>query len=71
MASGKNDPSDWMAAAQQFQQNLVQQWTQMAQAFPGAAACLLQVAALYRTAMTVTTKPANVAPSANTAKVAM
>lgn len=38
MASAKNDPTDWMAAAQQFQQNLVQQWTQMAQAFPGAAA---------------------------------
>src|SRR5690606_2463002 len=26
-------------AAQQWQQNLVQQWTQMAQAFPGAAGC--------------------------------
>ncbi len=39
MASGKqNDTTDWMHAAQQFQQNLMQQWTQMAQALPGAAA---------------------------------
>ncbi len=38
MTSGKNPPTDWLETAQQFQQNLVQQWTQMAQAFPGAAA---------------------------------
>ena len=38
MTSGKNPSSDWLETAQQFQQNLVQQWTQMAQAFPGASA---------------------------------
>jgi polyhydroxyalkanoate synthase len=38
MTSGKNPSSDWLETAQQFQQNLVQQWTQMAQAFPGATA---------------------------------
>ncbi len=38
MASGnKNDTTDWAQAAQQFQQNLVQQWTQLAQSFPGVA----------------------------------
>ena len=38
MASGnKNDTTDWAQAAQQFQQNLVQQWTQLAQRFPGVA----------------------------------
>ena len=38
MASGKDkDTADWAQAAQQWQQNLVQQWTQMAQALPGAA----------------------------------
>lgn len=39
MASGKkNDTADWAQAAQEFQQGLVRQWTQMAQSFPGAAA---------------------------------
>lgn len=38
MASGKSPQDAWMEAAQQFQQNLVSQWTQAAQAFPGAAA---------------------------------
>jgi polyhydroxyalkanoate synthase subunit PhaC len=39
MASGKEkDTTDWAQAAQQWQQNLVQQWSQMAQAFPGASA---------------------------------
>ncbi|MBL0945310.1 MAG: class I poly(R)-hydroxyalkanoic acid synthase [Hydrogenophaga sp.] len=39
MASGKPEQTpDWAQAAQQFQQHLVQQWTQLAQAFPGAAA---------------------------------
>jgi polyhydroxyalkanoate synthase len=38
MTSGKTPPTDWLANAQQFQQNLVAQWTQAAQAFPGAAA---------------------------------
>ncbi len=37
MASGKSPQEAWMEAAQQFQQNLVNQWTQAAQAFPGAA----------------------------------
>ena len=38
MASGnKNDTTDWAQAAQQFQQNLVQQWTQLARSFPGVA----------------------------------
>ncbi|MGS5087492.1 class I poly(R)-hydroxyalkanoic acid synthase [Hydrogenophaga sp. A37] len=38
MTSGKNAPQPWLEAAQQFQQNLINQWTQAAQAFPGAAA---------------------------------
>jgi polyhydroxyalkanoate synthase len=38
MASEKLPQDAWMEAAQQFQQNLVSQWTQAAQAFPGAAA---------------------------------
>ena len=38
MASEKPPQQAWMEAAQQFQQNLVNQWTQAAQAFPGAAA---------------------------------
>ena len=38
MASGKSPQQAWLAAAEQFQQNLVDQWTQAAQAFPGAAA---------------------------------
>ena len=38
MASGKPTQPAWIEAAQQFQQNLVAQWTQAAQAFPGAAA---------------------------------
>ena len=38
MTSGKSPSSDWLETAQQFQHNLVQQWTQMAQSFPGFAA---------------------------------
>ncbi len=38
MASEKSPQNAWLEAAQQFQQNLVTQWTQAAQAFPGAAA---------------------------------
>ncbi len=38
MTSGKTPSTDWLETAQQFQQNLVQQWTQLAQALPGAAA---------------------------------
>jgi polyhydroxyalkanoate synthase subunit PhaC len=38
MTSGKTPEQPWLEAAQQFQQNLIQQWTQVAQAFPGAAA---------------------------------
>ena len=38
MASEKPPQQAWMEAAQQFQQNLVAQWTQAAQALPGAAA---------------------------------
>ncbi|WP_374523328.1 PHA/PHB synthase family protein [Hydrogenophaga sp.] len=38
MASGKQGQQPWLEAAQQFQQQMVQQWTQLAQAFPGAAA---------------------------------
>ena len=38
MTTGKTPPNEWLDTAQKFQQNLVQQWTQMAQAFPGAAA---------------------------------
>ncbi|WP_409559776.1 class I poly(R)-hydroxyalkanoic acid synthase [Hydrogenophaga sp.] len=37
MTSGKSNPQPWLEAAQQFQQNLISQWTQAAQAFPGAA----------------------------------
>jgi polyhydroxyalkanoate synthase subunit PhaC len=37
MTSGKTPQPPWLEAAQQFQQNLVSQWTQAAQAFPGAA----------------------------------
>jgi polyhydroxyalkanoate synthase len=37
MASGKQGQQPWLEAAQQFQQQMVQQWTQLAQAFPGAA----------------------------------
>ena len=40
MTSGKSHPQPWLEAAQQFQQNLISQWTQAAQAFPGAAAGL-------------------------------
>ena len=38
MTSGKNPQAPWLEAAQEFQQNLIAQWTQAAQAFPGAAA---------------------------------
>ncbi|WP_442907193.1 PHA/PHB synthase family protein [Hydrogenophaga sp. PBL-H3] len=38
MTSGKTPPTDWLETANAFQQNLIQQWTQVAQAFPGAAA---------------------------------
>jgi len=38
MTSGKSNPQPWLEAAQQFQQNLISQWTQAAQAFQGAAA---------------------------------
>ena len=38
MASEKPPQQAWIEAAQQFQQNLVAQWTQAAQALPGAAA---------------------------------
>ena len=38
MTSGKTPQQPWLEAAQQFQQNLIAQWTQAAQAFPGAAA---------------------------------
>ncbi len=38
MTSGNNPQQAWLEAAQQFQQNLVAQWTQLAQAMPGAAA---------------------------------
>ncbi|QCB45741.1 class I poly(R)-hydroxyalkanoic acid synthase [Hydrogenophaga sp. PAMC20947] len=38
MTSGKDPQAPWLEAAQQFQQNLIAQWTQAAQAFPGAAA---------------------------------
>ena len=36
MTSGKSPEQPWLEAAQQFQQNLISQWTQAAQAFPGA-----------------------------------
>jgi polyhydroxyalkanoate synthase subunit PhaC len=36
MTSGKNPQPDWLQAAEQFQKQLIQQWTQAAQAFPGA-----------------------------------
>ena len=38
MTSGKTPQAPWLEAAQEFQQNLIAQWTQAAQAFPGAAA---------------------------------
>jgi polyhydroxyalkanoate synthase len=38
MSSGKDPQQAWLEAAQQFQNNLVAQWTQMAKAMPGAAA---------------------------------
>ena len=38
MTSGKNTPPNWLESAQQFQQNLISQWTQLAQTMPGAAA---------------------------------
>ena len=38
MTSGTHNPQPWLESAQQFQQQLVNQWTQVAQAFPGAAA---------------------------------
>ncbi|WP_066265232.1 PHA/PHB synthase family protein [Hydrogenophaga palleronii] len=38
MSTGKNPTNEWLENAQKFQQNLVQQWLQMAQAMPGAAA---------------------------------
>jgi polyhydroxyalkanoate synthase subunit PhaC len=37
MTSGKTPQPDWLQAAQQFQNQLVQQWTQAAQTLPGAA----------------------------------
>ena len=37
MTSGKTPQPDWLQAAQQFQNQLIGQWTQAAQAFPGAA----------------------------------
>jgi polyhydroxyalkanoate synthase subunit PhaC len=38
MTSGKTPQAPWLEAAQQFQQNLIQQWSQAAKSFPGAAA---------------------------------
>ncbi|WP_297746016.1 class I poly(R)-hydroxyalkanoic acid synthase [Hydrogenophaga sp.] len=38
MTTGNTPPTDWLDAAQQFQKNLIAQWTQLAQAVPGAAA---------------------------------
>ena len=38
MTSGKNPQAPWLEAAQQFQQNLIHQWSQAAKSFPGAAA---------------------------------
>jgi polyhydroxyalkanoate synthase len=37
MTSGKSPDQPWHEAAQEFQKNLIAQWTQAAQAFPGAA----------------------------------
>jgi polyhydroxyalkanoate synthase subunit PhaC len=37
MTSGKNPQAPWLEAAQQFQQNLIHQWSQAAKSFPGAA----------------------------------
>ena len=37
MTSGKTPQPDWLQAAEQFQNQLIQQWSQAAQAFPGAA----------------------------------
>jgi polyhydroxyalkanoate synthase len=45
MTSGKDPRQPWLEAAQQFQQSLISQWTQAAQAFPGAAAQLPGAAA--------------------------
>ena len=38
MTTGKSSSPSWLETAQQFQQNLITQWSQAAQAFPGAAA---------------------------------
>ena len=45
MASEKSPQQAWLEAADQFQKNLVSQWAQVAQAFPGAAAAPGAVAA--------------------------
>jgi polyhydroxyalkanoate synthase subunit PhaC len=37
MTSGKDPQAPWLEAAQQFQQSLIEQWTQAAKSFPGAA----------------------------------
>ena len=37
MSSGKDSQQPWLEAAQQFQNNLIDQWAQMAKAMPGAA----------------------------------
>ncbi|HEY9094300.1 MAG TPA: class I poly(R)-hydroxyalkanoic acid synthase [Hydrogenophaga sp.] len=37
MTSGKHPQAPWLEAAQQFQQSLIEQWTQAAKSFPGAA----------------------------------
>jgi hypothetical protein len=37
MASGKTPDNDWMASAQQFQQQFVNQWTQALQNMPSMA----------------------------------
>jgi polyhydroxyalkanoate synthase len=37
MTSGKSPDQPWHEAAQEFQKNLIAQWTQAAQSFPGAA----------------------------------
>ena len=36
MTSGKDPQAPWLDAAQQFQQNLIHQWSQAAKSFPGA-----------------------------------
>ncbi|MEZ5705474.1 MAG: class I poly(R)-hydroxyalkanoic acid synthase [Burkholderiaceae bacterium] len=38
MTSGKTPQAPWLEAAQQFQQSLIEQWTQATKSFPGAAA---------------------------------